>query len=123
LMPETGAPGEPLSKALRRYSFAAAFPRCLRIAISALSCSFMRANSGVGRFWYLASSSASALSSERRPLIAFSISSTIPMAIGLGEVRDGGWFARGDPFGQFAEAVGKREQSAPALRISRLERR
>ena len=75
------------------------FGRRFRIAISALSCSIIRASSALGRIWYFPSSSARALSSERRPFIALSIRSTIRRRAGSGDVGDRD-FPRRDRFGK-----------------------
>ena len=75
------------------------FGRRFRIAISALSCSIIRASSALGRIRYFPSSSARALSNERRPFIALSIRSTIRRSAGSGDVGDRD-FSRRDRFGK-----------------------
>ena len=79
----------------------------LRVAISALSCSIIRASSALGCVSYLASNSASAFSRERRFLSAFSIRSTSPTAEPLSSVRGG--VLRLDRFRRLVEAAGQRE--------------
>jgi hypothetical protein len=75
------------------------FGRRFRIAISALSCSIIRASSALGRVRYFTSSSARALSNERRRFIALSIRSTIRPRVGSGDGADRD-FSRRDPFGK-----------------------
>jgi hypothetical protein len=84
---------------LRSDQPACGFGRRLRMVISALSCSIIRARSALGRARYFVSSSASALSNERRPFIALSIRSTIRRRAGSGDAGDRD-FPRRDRFGK-----------------------